>query len=40
MNEEQLERYSRHVLLPQIGEPGQQRLLAARVFIIGAGVHR
>jgi molybdopterin/thiamine biosynthesis adenylyltransferase len=25
------------VLLPQIGEPGQQRLLAARVFIIGAG---
>ena len=37
MNEEQRERYSRHVLLPQIGMQGQQRLLAARVFIVGAG---
>lgn len=37
MNEEQQERYSRHVLLPQIGEQGQERLLAARVLILGAG---
>ena len=31
------ERYSRHLLLPEIGESGQQRLKAARVLIIGAG---
>ena len=37
MNEEQQQRYSRHVLLPQIGEQGQERLLDARVFILGAG---
>ncbi len=37
MNEEQRERYSRHLLLPPIGEAGQERLLAARVLIIGAG---
>lgn len=37
MKPEQRERYSRHVLLPSIGEAGQERLLASRVFIIGAG---
>jgi molybdopterin/thiamine biosynthesis adenylyltransferase len=37
MNDEQQQRYSRHVLLPQIGVQGQERLLAARVFILGAG---
>ncbi len=30
-------RYSRHLLLPEIGERGQQRLRAARVLIVGAG---
>jgi molybdopterin/thiamine biosynthesis adenylyltransferase len=35
--EEQIERYSRHILLPEVGGPGQQRLLNARVLIIGAG---
>lgn len=30
-------RFSRHVLLPEIGEVGQRRLLAARVCVIGAG---
>ena len=37
MNDEQLLRYSRHILLPQIGIEGQQRLLAARALVIGAG---
>lgn len=30
-------RYSRHLLLPEIGESGQERLKAARVLIVGAG---
>jgi molybdopterin/thiamine biosynthesis adenylyltransferase len=37
MDDTQLLRYSRHILLPQIGIEGQNRLLAARVLIIGAG---
>lgn len=31
------ERYARHILLKEIGGPGQQRLKAARVAIVGAG---
>lgn len=31
------ERYSRHLMLPEIGEAGQERLLSSRVLIIGAG---
>ena len=34
---EQLERYSRHIILKEIGVKGQKRLLNARVLIIGAG---
>ncbi len=30
-------RYGRHLLLPEVGERGQSRLLAARVLIVGAG---
>ncbi len=30
-------RYSRHVLLPEIGKAGQEKLLASRVLVIGAG---
>ncbi len=34
---EQLERYSRHILLSEIGVKGQKKLLGAKVLIIGAG---
>jgi molybdopterin/thiamine biosynthesis adenylyltransferase len=37
MNDEQLLRYSRHILLDEIGIEGQQRLLDAHALIIGAG---
>jgi len=37
MDDPQLLRYSRQILLPQIGIEGQQRLLATRVLIIGMG---
>ena len=33
----QLERYSRHILLPEVGEKGQEKLLKARVLLLGAG---
>ena len=37
MNDHQLLRYSRHILLPQIGYEGQQKLVEGHVLIIGAG---
>jgi molybdopterin/thiamine biosynthesis adenylyltransferase len=37
MNDDQLLRYSRHVLLDEIGIAGQRRLLDAQVLVIGAG---
>ena len=37
MNDQQLLRYSRHILLDEIGIEGQQKLLAAQVLVIGAG---
>jgi len=37
MNDEQLLRYSRHLLLDEIGIEGQERLLAAHALIVGAG---
>ena len=37
MNDNQLLRYSRQILLPQIDIAGQQALLNAKVLIIGAG---
>jgi len=37
MNDDQLLRYSRHILLPQIGIDGQERILAARALVVGAG---
>ena len=37
MDEKQLDRYSRQIRLPQIGEAGQQKILDASVLIIGMG---
>src|SRR6186713_3394158 len=33
----QLDRYSRHIMLPEVGEAGQAKLLASRVLLLGAG---
>jgi molybdopterin/thiamine biosynthesis adenylyltransferase/rhodanese-related sulfurtransferase len=37
MGAEQLQRYSRHFLLSQVGEKGQRKLLRSKVLLIGAG---
>jgi rhodanese-related sulfurtransferase len=37
LSAEQLERYSRHFLLRQLGEKGQRKLLDAKVLLVGAG---
>lgn len=36
-SQEEVERYARHLVLREIGGPGQQKLRAARVLIVGAG---
>jgi molybdopterin-synthase adenylyltransferase len=37
LNEEQFERYARHLILDEVGEEGQLRLLSSRVLVVGAG---
>jgi molybdopterin/thiamine biosynthesis adenylyltransferase len=37
LRDEELERYARHIVLPQVGGVGQRRLKAAKVAVIGAG---
>lgn len=35
--DEQIHRYSRHIILPEVGGKGQERIMSAKVFIVGAG---
>ena len=37
LTDAQIERYSRHILLKEVGGPGQEKLLNAKVLVIGAG---
>lgn len=37
LSEAEIERYARHIVLPEIGGAGQQKLKAARVLVVGAG---
>ena len=37
LNQEQVNRYKRHLILPEVGPEGQKKLLAAKVLCIGAG---
>ncbi|EJF78104.1 molybdopterin-synthase adenylyltransferase MoeB [Bartonella birtlesii] len=37
LSSEEIERYARHIILPEIGGAGQQKLKAARVLVVGAG---
>src|ERR687894_2762560 len=36
-SEEQIRRYSRHIILPEVGGLGQTKLLEAKVLLVGAG---
>ncbi len=35
--DEQINRYSRHIILPEVGGKGQKKLLDSKVFLVGAG---
>jgi molybdopterin/thiamine biosynthesis adenylyltransferase len=37
LSPEELERYARHIVLPEVGGAGQQKLKRARVLVLGAG---
>src|SRR6266852_3645973 len=37
LTEQQFERYARHLILDEVGEEGQAKLMAARVLVVGAG---
>ncbi len=37
LSQDQLARYARHLIIPEVGEKGQQRLLDARVLMLGVG---
>ena len=37
LNDEQFHRYARHLILDEVGEEGQEKLLGARVLVVGAG---
>ena len=37
LDEDRIDRYARHLILPEVGGAGQQRLLNSRVLVVGAG---
>src|ERR1700742_338024 len=37
LDTQELERYARHIVLREVGGPGQAKLAAARVLVVGAG---
>jgi adenylyltransferase/sulfurtransferase len=37
LSEQQFQRYARHLILDEVGEEGQKKLLASRVLVVGAG---
>src|ERR1700709_465368 len=37
LSDDEIERYARHLVLRDVGGPGQQKLKAARVLVVGAG---
>ena len=37
LTDEQIERYSRHILLPEVGGIGQKKLIQSKVLVVGAG---
>jgi molybdopterin/thiamine biosynthesis adenylyltransferase/rhodanese-related sulfurtransferase len=37
LNQEQLSRYARHLIIPEVGERGQKKLLDSKVLLLGAG---
>ena len=37
LSEDDMQRYARHIILPEVGEQGQQKLLEGRVLLVGAG---
>ena len=37
LSPDEIERYARHLVLPEVGGPGQNKLKAARVLVVGAG---
>ncbi len=37
LSRDEIERYARHIVIPEVGGPGQNKLKAAKVLVIGAG---
>jgi sulfur-carrier protein adenylyltransferase/sulfurtransferase len=37
LSQDEILRYSRHLIIPEVGKPGQQKLKAGRVLLVGAG---
>jgi molybdopterin/thiamine biosynthesis adenylyltransferase len=37
LSDEQFQRYARHLILDEVGEEGQEKLLASRILVVGAG---